>query len=133
MAEQSYLGWIAAELGDVRADPFEAGDLVEQAVVAGAVAAFAAELGRGEEAERVHAIRNTDEHHSFLREVGAVIERGAGGTAHEAAAVDPGDHREFFVRCFRGGPNIEIQAILAIGSCGWLAGGSGVLHARGAE
>ena len=67
---------IASEGRDVPLHPSQAGDQVQEAVVAGSlVRRFRGQLGMREEAERAHAVVDADEHDTLAREVLAVVDR----------------------------------------------------------
>src|SRR5690606_22699379 len=90
-AEYRDVARVAAERGDVVADPSEAGDQIEQAVVAGSGAALLGELRMREKAERADAIGDADDHDAVLRDLRARVRRRGRRARGEAAAVDP-DH-----------------------------------------
>jgi hypothetical protein len=134
MAQDGHLARIAAELVDIGLHPLQPGDLVHQAVSARPMAAFAAERGRGQEAERADPVGDGDEHHALLGVIGAVIQGHAGQAAVEAAAVDPGDDGQLLTRRLGRGPDIDEQAVLAERrGRAHLFGQAGLLHAAGAE
>ena len=105
---------IAAEGRDVPLHPLQAGDQVQEAVVAGSlVRRFRAQLRMREEAERPHAVVDADEHDTLAREVLAVVDRAGGGAEGEAAAVDPDEHRNAVARRPGRRPDVEVEAVLA--------------------
>ena len=90
---------IAAEGRDVPLHPLQAGDEVQEAVVAGSlVRRLRGQLGMREEAERPHAVVDAHEHDPLAREVLAVVDRAGGGAEGEPAAVDPDEHRDAVAR-----------------------------------
>src|SRR6202012_2652228 len=108
-------------------------DLALQAVVARAVAALFAELGRGQEAERPDAVGDRHEHNALPGEDGAVVELIGGGARVEAAAVDPDDHQQLVAGRLGRGPDVEVEAVLAVGDALAGAAPAAALHAAVAE
>ncbi len=93
------------------------------------MAALFGEFWRRQEAERPDAVGHRDEHHAALGEVGAVIELVGGGAGVEAAAIDPHDHRQLVRGRLGRGPDVEIEAVLAIGDALAGAAAAPALHA----
>ncbi len=52
----------------------------------------------------------------FFREVVPVVHELGSGSGDETAAMYPNHHRQFCIRTGGGRPDVEIQAILALGS-----------------
>src|SRR5439155_24396263 len=66
---------IAAESGDILLNPLQAGNHVENAVVAGyMVRSLGAELGMRQKTEGAQSIRNRNDDHAFLSQPFAVIQ-----------------------------------------------------------
>ena len=142
LPENHHIVRIAAELGDIALDPLQDGDLVERAPVArGMLGILRREGGMGEEAERPHAVVERHEHDILAGPLLAVELRLAAPALAQAAAEDPHGHRQFLVHLpGRLGPDIQIEAILAVRSLvtvaplgGVAAGIMGGLESRMAE
>ena len=113
LAEDRDIVGIAAEGGDVALHPLQAGDLVEQAVVArGMLRQFGGERGMGEEAQHADAIVDRHHDHAALGQPRAVEGRTRGRAYLEAAAVDPHHDRQRALGVDRR-PDVQGEAILA--------------------
>src|SRR5260370_31801662 len=67
----------------------------------------------GKEAKSVEAVIDSDYDHAFAGEDFALVGGGGAGAASKPATVDPHHHRQTVLCGFRGGPNVEVEAILA--------------------
>ncbi len=127
---------IAAEARNVLLHPFEGCGLIHQSVVTGGVAVgLFGEFGMREKAERTEAIVDGHDDDALLRE-GLAVGRGrCAGAAGVSAGVNPEQHGPFFGGRLRGGPDVEVEAVLAHFGCGatTCAATAGGLHAHGAE
>ena len=118
LAEDHHVIGIAAELGDILLDPLQALDHVQDTVVTGnAVRALGGKLRMSEEAEDAETVVDGHEDDAVRGEL-LTVELGLGAPAFAiAAAMDPVSDREFRVGLAgSGGPDIEVQAVLAEGS-----------------
>ena len=117
---------VAAERGDVVADPAQRGLLVGQAVVADR--AGRTERRVGQEAQRTQPVVDRDDDDvASGRQPARVIDVAA--AVDEASAVDPHHHRALLVvLCARRSPDVERQAVFA-GRLAHPRFESGVLHA----
>src|SRR6185503_7185293 len=108
-------GGIAAERGDVALHPFQAGDLVHEAVVAEDRAGlFCGNCRVREETESREPVVDRDEDDALLRERRSVVPGPRGGPVAQTAAVDPEHDRKPPARCIRRRPHVEKQAVLAL-------------------
>ena len=114
LTEDSDVAGVAAELGNVRANPFQCRDLVLQTEIAG-WRTFPVKCGMRQEAEHPEPIVETDQDDALCGETSTVGGRGTGrGEARlEAAAMDPHHHRTLFACRPRGGPHVGREAVLA--------------------
>ncbi len=104
-------------MGDVFLDPFEGFDLVKDAVVAGnVIGAFLGKVRMGEESEYAETIVDGDEHDVFVSPF-LSVKLGFGAPAFAvAAAMNPESDGELLVSLTGGGgPDIQVEAVLAIG------------------
>ena len=106
---------IPAECGDVGMDPFERGDLVQEAVVAGnVVRTLRGQERMDQEAEDAEPVVDRDQDDALLGPDLAVELGLVPPAAGVGAAVDPHRHRQLLARLARGrGPDIQVQAVLA--------------------
>ena len=103
---------IAAEPGDVVANPLQRRDLVEQAIVAGRPGfGFRRKLRMGEKSQRPEPVIEIDDDDVVLRQVLAAVKRHAGRAHEERTAVDEDDDRRVGQPGLR--PDIEVEAVLA--------------------
>src|SRR5215470_18374476 len=85
------------------------------------IGGFGSQVGMRQVAERPKAIVDGNEHDSFFGECRAVVDRVSARSAGERTAVNP-DHDRQFVSRLCGGPDIQIEAVLAL--FGW----RGIVH-----
>src|ERR1035438_7066120 len=88
-----------------------------------------------EEAEDVGAVVDGDRDYALAGHALAVIARLRAVAVLEAAAEDVNENWKFFVTRFGGGPDVEVEAILAhaVAAEPVVGAGRGALHAPGAE
>ena len=116
LTEDRDVAWVAAELGDVGSDPLERVHDVEHAGVARLREVAAAELREIGEAEHVQAVVDRNHHDvAAAREVGAVGHGRRTGARDEPTAVAPDHHRPLTAVADRRRPDVEHQAVLALG------------------
>ena len=108
-AEEGDVGRVAAELRDIAAHPLQGRELIEEAVVAGAVVRrLAGELGMREESHHSETVVDSDQDDAVRSQRGSVVgglRAAAGGVA---AAVEPHHHGKTSF----GGPGCEGTAKL---------------------
>ena len=109
------IGRIAAKRGDVALDPFQAGDLVHQPVIARCVMPRSRrQFGMRQVAEDVHPVGDAHEDHPLLGQRFPAIDVEVDGAFLEAAAMDPHHHRQLVAALGTGRrPDIGVKAILA--------------------
>ena len=99
LAEDRDVARVATEGLDVRLHPFEGGDLVEGAVVAGdAQVRLDGEFRVGEVAHEPEPVVDQDRDHAFLGQCRGCIERLAACAVLMVPAVDPDHHRQLGLR-----------------------------------
>src|SRR6185437_14600729 len=107
---------VAAKSGDVVANPFQSGILVQITVVAGMPPLLLRELRMCHEAQRAHAVVEVHEHCTLARNLFAPVDGDARRADRPASAINEHDHRQ--MRTWVGGrwrPEIQVQTILAGG------------------
>ncbi len=111
-AEEGDVGGIATEGCDVLLHPAESGDLVEEAVVAGAVVGrLGGELGVGEEAHDAEAIVDGDEDYAMGGEDGAVVCGLRAAADAVASSMQPDHDGEMRAGLERWCPDVEVEAV----------------------
>ena len=117
---------VAAELGDVIADPCESKHQVELPGVAGVFEPLSGEgFAEIHVAEGVETV--VDANHDDIAaagEAGAVVELRVGGAVRERAAVDVEHHGAFLAVSQTGRPYVQVQAVFALRGLRQVAGGS---------
>ena len=89
---------VAAECSDIFVDPFQCGDLIQDAVISGDAAfIFSTQPGMRKESEDVAAVFHADQDHAPVAVCLSVKFQLAGKAAQECAAVDPECDRELFL------------------------------------
>jgi hypothetical protein len=113
LAEDHHIRRIAAEPGDVVADPVQARDEVEHADVARRGIFLSTDLSEVQIAEDVQAMVDRDDHHvAATRERGSVDPRPGAALLGESATVDPEHHRALAPVVDAWRPDVEDQAVL---------------------
>ena len=114
LAEHRDVVRVAAEIGDVVAHPLERRDDVEHAGV-GVGVAFAARVAEIEEPEQVEPVIEMHEHDvAHPHQVLPVVDREAGRSADEAAAVQPHHHRPLAAVGERRRVDVQHQTVFAL-------------------
>src|SRR5690349_2063357 len=106
--------WIAAKCGDVFMHPAQPCDLVQQAIVTGAVIRhLAGQLGMRQKAENAEPIVQGHYDDSSPRHALAVIARFGAVPGHKTAAMEIDKHRVPCCCDRSGNPDVEVQTVLA--------------------
>jgi hypothetical protein len=113
LPEHSHIVWIATETTDLVPHPLQGRNLVEDALVAGAVELVTTDPLAAQEAKQAKPVIERNHHHITPRGQPRAVEEWARTVAEQKSpAVQPDQHWPSRVVCRRG-PDVEIEAVFA--------------------
>jgi hypothetical protein len=113
LSRHGYAVRIPTECRDVRANPFQGGDLIEQAKIAG-LAGLRAQFGMRKKTENSQPMIDGHNDRAAASETLAVVARLASGTCPELPAMNPKKDRQLCVFRTLRRPHIQIETIFAL-------------------
>ena len=115
LAEDRDIVWIASEVGDIVAHPFQGCHHVQHAYVAGIGELCSTDFGKIQKAERVEPVIHGHRHNVVLaRHIRAVVHGVTAVAAGKSAAVQPNHHGPL-VSVQAVSPDVQMKAVLADG------------------
>ncbi len=116
LSPDHHVGRVAAEGLDVGLEPAQGGDDVEHALVAGARVLGAADLAQIKITQQPQAVVGGHDHDIVGGgQARAIFVLGAARSAGVAAAMAIDHHRTLAPFCYRGCPDVQYEAVLAVG------------------